>query len=156
TIDALSRVFGAARPTRDLEVGIGDDAAVLRAQGPLAWTIDTAVEGVHFERSWLGLTELGFRSFQAAARDLAAVGGRPLVALSSVMEQRGISKTKIVEIGRGQARAARSLGCRIVGGNLSRGDALSVTTSVLGSSGGLTRGVARPGDELWLLGDVGL
>src|SRR4051812_46477114 len=82
TIDALRRIFGEKR-VAGLELGIGDDAAVVRSRGSLAWTIDTSVEGVHFERRWLTFEQIGFRSFQAAASDLCAMGGQPRFALSS-------------------------------------------------------------------------
>jgi len=54
-------------------------------------------------------------------------------------------------------RAARELGCPVVGGNFSRGGELSVTTAVIGTAARpLTRAGARAGDEVWLLGPVGL
>src|SRR5882757_7117732 len=68
-------------------VGIGDDAALLTLakRSGLVWTVDTAVEHVHFERSWLSLADLGWRSFHAAASDVSAMGGTPWCALSSVI-----------------------------------------------------------------------
>ena len=70
-----------------VEVGIGDDAAVLASHAgrALVWTVDTAVEGVHFRRAWLTLVDLGWRSFMAAASDLAAMGATPRGALSSLI-----------------------------------------------------------------------
>src|SRR4051794_10114541 len=87
-IDELARIFGTTTLRPGLELGIGDDAAVLRVRGALAWTIDTSVEGVHFERAWLTLEQVGFRSFQAAASDICAMGGRPRFALSSLIVPR--------------------------------------------------------------------
>ncbi|MEP7051150.1 MAG: thiamine-phosphate kinase [Pseudomonadota bacterium] len=140
-----------------VELGIGDDAAVLKPRGRLVWTVDTAVEHVHFERRWLSLGDLGWRSFQAAASDVCAMAGQPLAALSSVIFPADFSAAQLKQLARGQRAAARALGCQIVGGNLARGAELSITTSVLGSAQRpLLRGGARSGDELWLLGDVGL
>src|SRR4051812_45589839 len=60
------------------EIGIGDDAAVLRPPpGRLVWTIDEQLEGTHFRRAWLGYDDIGWRSFMAAASDVAAMGARP-------------------------------------------------------------------------------
>jgi thiamine-monophosphate kinase len=139
------------------EVGIGDDAAVLKASGRLVWTVDTAVEHVHFERAWLSLADIGWRSFQAAASDVCAMGGAPVAALSSVIFPRDLSTTELLQLARGQRAAARALGCSIVGGNLSIGSELSVTTTLIGDAKRpLLRSAAKAGDELWLCGDVGL
>jgi thiamine-monophosphate kinase len=148
---------GGRRPA-ELEVGIGDDAAVFRLGGTrLVWTVDACVEGVHFDRRWVSCQDVGWRSLQAAASDLAAMGARPLGALGSLVLPAWITRAEVRELARGQAAAARSLGCPVVGGNLSRGSELGVTTSVLGvCRRPLLRSGARPGDELWLVGEVGL
>jgi thiamine-monophosphate kinase len=142
-------------------VGIGDDAAVLAlanaGRRKLVWTVDTAVEHVHFERAWLTLADLGWRSFHAAASDVCAMGGEPWCALSSVIFPRDFSARDLKALARGQHEAAGALGCRIIGGNLARGAELSVTTTLLGTAPKpLLRSGAKPGDELWLCGNVGL
>jgi thiamine-monophosphate kinase len=158
-IELIERALGrAALGGARVERGIGDDAAILLGRRTrLVFTVDTAVDGVHFDRRWLSLGDVGFRSFQAAVSDLAAMGARPLAALSSLILPRATSERALAAIAHGQGQAARSLRCPIVGGNLARGSELSVTTSVLGEvERPLTRDGARPGDALWLIGDVGL
>lgn len=152
------RLGAGAISRRGIEIGIGDDAAVLRSRGQrLVWTVDTCVEGVHFRRDWLGLADVGYRSLQAAASDLAAMGARALGALSSVVVPSSLVPAELDELASGQAEAAASLGCPVIGGNLARGGELSVTTSVLGEARRvLARSGASPGEELWLVGDVGL
>lgn len=139
-------------------LGIGDDAAVLRTvRRRLVWTVDVAVEGVHFERRFLSLSDIGARSFHAAVSDLAAMGARPIAALSGLVVPVALGARAVRGIALGQAEAARNLRCPVVGGNLSRGGELSVTTTVLGvADRPLTRAGARVGDEVWLIGDVGL
>jgi thiamine-monophosphate kinase len=143
---------------RDVKVSIGDDAAVLRGRKTeLVWTVDVCVEGVHFVREWLRWEDVGWRSLHAAASDLAAMGARPVAALSSLVVPRDLGRTELQALVRGQAQAARALGCPVVGGNLSRGQELSITTTVLGdASRPVLRTGARPGQELWLVGEVGL
>jgi thiamine-monophosphate kinase len=152
----LERVFGRAR--RPVLVGIGDDAAVLEVEGRrFVWTVDTSVENVHFRTGWLSLEDVGWRSFHAAVSDVAAMGGIPLAVLSNLIVPRSMGPKAVRALAKGQALAARSLRCPVVGGNLSRGGELSVTTTVLGRvDQPLLRSGARPGDELWLVGDVGL
>jgi thiamine-monophosphate kinase len=156
-IPRLKALFG--RRAAGVTVGIGDDAAVLRlaARSGMVWTVDTAVEHVHFERAWLSWEDLGWRSFHAAASDVSAMGGTPIAALSSVIFPAGFSAVELEQVARGQRAAARVLGCGVVGGNLSRGAELSITTTLLGHAPRpLLRSGARPGDQLWLCGDLGL
>ncbi|HEX5098233.1 MAG TPA: thiamine-phosphate kinase [Polyangiaceae bacterium] len=153
----FSRSF-AQRGAPGVELGIGDDAAVLSPSGGrLVWTVDAQVEGTHFERAWLGLPDIGFRAFQAAASDLAAMGAKPLAALSALTLPRGFSRAELARLSTGQAEAARACRCPIVGGNVARGPVLTLTTTLLGTvKHPLARHGARPGDEVWLVGEVGL
>jgi thiamine-monophosphate kinase len=155
----LASVLGRPGPGGPALLGIGDDAAILkRIAGRTAWTVDTSVEGVHFDRRWLTLADIGARSFHAAVSDLAAMGARPVAALSSLIVPEHFPVPELLELVAGQAQASRQLRCPVVGGNLSRGGELSVTTTALGAlgKGTLVRDGARAGDEIWLLGDVGL
>ena len=154
-ISQLEALFRQA--SSKVELGIGDDAAVLKSTGRWLWTVDTAVEHVHFERAWLTLADLGYRSFQAAASGVSAMGGAPFAALSSVIFPPRFTAAELSQLARGQRQAARALGCAIVGGNLARGAELSITTTLVGSvKRGLLRSGARVGDELWLCGELGL
>jgi thiamine-monophosphate kinase len=153
----LRELFGTT-PTGGIVVGIGDDAAVLaRGSGSLVWTVDSAVEGVHFRREWATLRDIGWRSFMAAASDLAAMGATPRGALSALILPEVFTDGDLEELAEGQADAARALGTSVVGGNLSRGGELSVTTSVLGEvARPILRSGARPGDAVALAGRLGM
>lgn len=147
------------RASRAVEVGIGDDAAVVRlGRERLVATVDDQVEGVHFDLRWLSLEDVGYRALQAAASDLAAMAAEPVAALASLHVPGGFSAASLRRVAAGQARAASELRCPIVGGNVTRGPVLSLSTSVLGR--GVTRPLlrsgARAGDELWVLGELGL
>jgi thiamine-monophosphate kinase len=147
-----------APSSKDVRLGIGDDAAILEAsQGILVWTVDSCLEGSHFERNLLELGDVGWKALHAAASDLAAMGARPIGALSALELPPRFSKKELDAFAKGEAAAARSLACPVVGGNIARGGRLGVTTTVLGvAKRPLRRDGARPGDEVWLMGDVGL
>jgi thiamine-monophosphate kinase len=150
--------FG-ARSADGVTIGIGDDAAVLRPpEGrELVWTVDAQVDGQHFRRAWLGPADVGWRSFVAAASDLSAMGATPWCALSSLCLPDDLDDDDIDALCRGQAEAAAAVGCPVVGGNLSRGAELSVTTTLLGTvTAAVARTGARADDGLWLAGEVGL
>ena len=121
------------------------------------WTVDAQVEGTHFRRDLCSWEDVGWRSFMAAASDVAAMGGAPWCALSSLVLAPEVDDADLDALARGQRAAADAAGAPIVGGNLSRGATSSVTTTVLGTSHrAITRSGARAGDSLWLAGDVGL
>jgi thiamine-monophosphate kinase len=154
-VELFKQRFAAVDP--ELYTGIGDDAAVLGAgDAPWVCSVDTSVEGVHFAYEYLSLEDVGYRAFQAALSDLAAMGARPRAALSSLILPRDFGRSKLARLSLGQAESARAGGCPVVGGNVSRGGELSVTTTVLGQAERpLLRSGARAGQELWLIGAVG-
>jgi thiamine-monophosphate kinase len=93
----------------------------------------------------------------AAASDLAAMGARGVAALSSLVLPRELSDEELDRIAEGIARASDASSCPVVGGNLARGNELSITTSVLGECQGpvLRRDGAQAGDFLYVTGPVG-
>jgi thiamine-monophosphate kinase len=158
-IALLARLLGRRPGAEGVEVGIGDDAAVLAwgGEGKLVWTIDEQVEGAHFRRELLSWRDVGWRSFMAAVSDVAAMGARPWCALSAMVLPDDVDDAALEAIGRGQAEASEETRTPVVGGNLARGPALSIATTVLGRSARpVLRGGARAGDGLWLAGPVGL
>lgn len=156
-IALLERALSAGEPARHVELGIGDDAAVLRfGRERLVWTVDACVEGVHFDRRWLSLEDLGWRALMAAASDLAAMGATPVAALCQLALPRSVGRADLAQLSRGQAAAARDIACPVIGGNLSRAPELSIVTTVLGRvRRPLLRSGARVGDRLILVGEVG-
>ncbi len=147
----------------DLAVDIGDDAAVLGALSRdiatdgrmLVVSTDACVEGVHFLPEWISAADVGARAIAAALSDLAAMGARADAVLCAfVVPKRW--RARIVDVAGGMARVLAPTGARIVGGNLSTGEAFAMTTTVIGSA---TRVVARrgamPGDRLLVTGTLG-
>jgi thiamine-monophosphate kinase len=157
-IARLAARFG-GQTGEGIERAIGDDAAVLaprEARGKVVWTIDAQVEGVHFRADLASWNDVGWRSFMAAASDLGAMGASPWCALSSLVLPAGFDDAAFEAIGAGQAEAARTVGAPIVGGNLSRGDAVSITTTLLGTAPRPLARAAQVGDAIWIAGPVGL
>jgi thiamine-monophosphate kinase len=156
-IARLRALYGA--PPGDAAIGIGDDAAVLAPD--LVLTVDAAVEDVHFRRAWIGRGaswgDFGRRAALAAISDLAAMGAQPRALLSSLIVPPDLDDRAFDAIALGIAEAARACGAPVIGGNLSRGDQVSITTTAVGRAGArvLRRDGARPGDRLWVSGCVG-
>lgn len=139
-------------------VGIGDDAAVLDdVRGSIVWTIDAQIEGTHFRLDLLSWEDVGWRSFMAAASDLAAMGALPIAALSALALSDGVDDDALDALVVGQAAAAKTISAPVVGGNLARGKETSVTTTLLGRvDRPILRSGARAGDGLFVAGALGM
>lgn len=137
--------------------GIGDDATLVAvpAGEQLILSTDTALEDVHFRREWLSAEEIGWRSTAAALSDLAAMAAKPLGILLALTLPRGWID-ELGALAEGVAAAASAVEAPIIGGDLTNGERLAVTVTVVGSTAApLRRSGARPGDSLWLTGQLG-
>src|SRR4051794_39882871 len=72
------------RPGKRVLTGPGDDAAVVRAAGVAATSVDALAEGVHFTLATHSYADVGHKALAAALSDVAAMGagaGEAYVAL---------------------------------------------------------------------------
>ena len=145
-------------PCSEVIVGIGDDAAVIDfGRGPTVVTVDTQVEDVHFRRELISCRELGRRAVIAAANDVWAMVSTPSGAVVALTLPDAFTDADFRELIEGIAEASELTGARIIGGNLSHGRSLSITTTVFGSpkEKAVTRDGARPGDRIYVTGELG-
>lgn len=155
-IAKVRALFGAAHV--GVPLAIGDDCAVL-APGPepLVWTIDAQIEGVHFARDLMTLEDVGWRSFMAAASDLAAMAARPVAALSALALPADLPEADLDALLAGQLAASRAIGLPVVGGNFTRAREIGITTTAIGAAARpVTRQGARAGDRVLVAGALGL
>lgn len=142
------------------EIWVGDDAAVVRPPtGLLLLAADTLVEGVHADLGLTNATDLGWKALAVNVSDIAAMGGRPLHALVTVVVPLG-REVDLVGLYDGLEEAAREFACPIVGGDLSSGPTFVVTVAVTGTidDGGppsVLRSGAKPDDHLFVTGPLG-
>ncbi len=141
-----------------VEVGIGDDGAVVVLQGGdrLVLSVDAVVEGVHFDLDLGDLEDAGWKAVMVATSDLAAMGAVPGYALVSVAAPPGL---ELDRFGAGLAEGAARLGVRVVGGDLTAGPALCCSVTVVGllapDEPPLRRAGALPGDAVFVTGPLG-
>jgi thiamine-monophosphate kinase len=137
--------------------GLGDDCAVLApADSLLVVSTDVSVEGVHFDRAWLSLEEVGWRAVAAAFSDLAADGAEAAGVLVALTVPASGTDDEVVATMAGAGAAAAEAGAKIVGGDLSAGPGWSLGVTALGwASAPVTRAGALPGDGLWVTGELG-
>lgn len=140
--------------------GIGDDGAVLRASsGDQVCTVDSCEEGVHFLFKWMKAADVAKKSLHSALSDVVAMGGKPAWIVCHLSLGPSVTSSWLREFAREQARCSRIVGAPVVGGNVSFSSATSVVTTVVGEvepRSALLRSGARPGDEVWLVGSLGL
>jgi len=157
-IEWLKTRFALDGESKKVLVGIGDDAAVIDfGSRPTIVTVDTQVEGVHFRTDLLSCRELGYRAVVAAVSDVWAMAAMPTASVIALTLPANSSDEDFRQLIDGLADAARATGARVIGGNLSRGQSLSVTTTVFGMPihESLTRRGAQPGDSIYVTGTLG-
>jgi thiamine-monophosphate kinase len=156
--DLIRGFFGgeAASSGPGVRVGPGDDCAVVAGDG-IALTVDMAVEDVHFRRSWLGPSEIGYRSAAGAISDLAAVAARPIGILASVALGPGDEAEFGPAVMAGVVAAAADAGAILLGGDLTRSPGpLVVDIVAVGEAPTpVLRSGAEAGDEVWVTGELG-
>lgn len=141
------------RGSRDVLLGPGDDAAVLR--GGIVVSTDMMIEGIHFRASWATPREIGFRAAAGALSDMAAMGATPVAVLVSLAVP--TADDRAVEIQTGIAEAAGRVSASIVGGDVSRspGPVIVDVVTVGRARDPVTRAGGRAGDDLWVSGALG-
>lgn len=139
-------------------LGIGDDAALLRAPGLLAVTSDVVVEGVDFDVSYTPLPFIGWKALAASLSDVAAMGGVPRFALASLQLPKRSALRLGLAIMSGLLSLARRRGVTLVGGDLSATPGpIALDVTVLGTvRRPVHRSGARPGHLLAVTGPLGL
>lgn len=149
----VERLREAIAGSADLVVGPGDDAAVVRSEGPLVATTDTLVEGVDFLAGEEG-SRLGRRAVSVAFSDLAAMGAWPSFFLLTIGFPERADEEFPLEIATAAAARGREFGAVLAGGDLSRATETFLSVAAWGGPAGdpILRSGARAGDYLFLSG----
>jgi thiamine-monophosphate kinase len=143
---------------QDVILGTGDDCALLKTPSDqlLAISMDTLISGVHFPKD-LPAYEIGYKSLAVNLSDLAAMGAEPAwftcaLTLSDFQEQ------WCKEWAQGLFDLANQYNIQLVGGDLTRGEVLSITIQVHGfvpQKLVLRRDSAKIGDSIYISGKLG-
>jgi len=143
----------------DVQVGIGDDAAVIAAsQNKLVATVDMAVEDIHFKRQWSTPFQIGAKLTTANLADIYAMGAIPkyLLVAAAITEVNNIDV--ITELAKGIRSVADKQQVVVIGGDLSKAEKMSLSITALGEVSGrpITRTGAAVGDLVYLSSLPGL
>jgi len=143
-----------------LRIGIGDDAAVLRPRAGADWvlTTDAFLENVHFLLRVHPPEAVGYKALARATSDLAAMGARPRFFLLSLALPPSCTGKWFDRFLDGMARAARSFGLVLAGGDTTRNPLAAINLTVIGEvvpGQAVLRSGARPGDSICVSGTLG-
>jgi len=144
-------------PARHAVLGVGDDAAIVRARRghELVVTTDMLVAGRHFHHD-ADPERLGRKALAVNLSDIAAMGATPRWATLALALPRADARW-LAAFSRGFMRLARRYGVDLVGGDTTRGP-LNICVQVVGEvprGRALRRDGARAGDDVWVSGTLG-
>ncbi len=155
--DLIARFF--TRPPRSANVvlGIGDDAALLVPHPgcELVVSTDMLVEGRHFFAG-ADARHLGHKTLAVNLSDLAAMGATPRHALLALALPAS-DPAWLAAFAGGFFALADAHGVDLVGGDTTGGP-LNLCVTVIGevpAGTALTRSAARPGDDVYVSGEIG-
>lgn len=146
--------------TESVRVGIGDDCAVLNPTGKVTLiTTDMLLDGSHFRLADIGPQRVGRKALAVNLSDIAAMGGRPTIAVIGL----GLPRENANDIAEGVFCGIKSLadafGVTIAGGDTNTWNgSFAVSITLLGEpgpAGPILRSGAKPGDWLLVTGSLG-
>ena len=145
------------RPTPNADLGVGDDAALIRVGDghQLAISVDMLVAGTHFFDDATPY-DIGWKSMAVNISDMAAMGATPKWATLSIALP-AINETWLAEFSRGLFACAQIFKLDLIGGDTTRGP-LNISVQIMGEvpiNQALRRDGAKADDDIWVSGNLG-
>lgn len=141
-----------------VEVGHGDDAAVLAIDGQAVLAVDALVEGRHWDPAISSPRDVGWKAVAVNVSDVAAMGAKPVAAVVALHEPAPVALAEVEACYEGMAEAAARWGVALVGGDTVEAPCRAVDLAILGEvapGAAVTRGGAAPGQRLVCVGALG-
>ncbi|HEY9277743.1 MAG TPA: thiamine-phosphate kinase [Methylotenera sp.] len=151
----IAKYFTRATPSTDL--GVGDDAALLRVSDghQLAISVDMLVAGTHFFHD-AAPYDIGWKSLAVNISDMAAMGAIPKWATLAIALPE-INESWLAEFSRGLFACADRFKVDLIGGDTTRGP-LNISVQIMGelpTGKALRRDGAKLDDDIWVSGKLG-
>lgn len=144
---------------KDVLVGIGDDAAVIKtSKGLQVLTTDCIVEGDHFRKEWFTPNQIGMKAIEINVSDVVAMGAKPRFALVSLGLPKDIDVDFVEEMYQGMWKTCSKYNVEIIGGNMTHSQQVFISIALTGDINKenlCLRSGAKPGDYIFVSGHLG-
>ena len=147
--------------SQDIVCGIGEDtAAYIPKKGFLSLiTTDLCIEGIHFDRRYTRLNQIGYKTLASNLSDIASMGGIPLFFVVSAAFPREITASEFRSLYQGLESLAKKTGVVLIGGDTSASKkGLFLNITVVGEVEPrvlVSRSGAKPDDRIFVTGTLG-
>lgn len=147
----------AMNPKSEIVLGIGDDCALIQASSneEIAITTDMLVEGRHFFVD-ADPELLGRKALAVNLSDLSAMGATPL-GFTLALALPSADQVWLEAFSKGLFSIAKQFSCSLIGGDTTAGP-LTVSITAFGTlpkGEAIRRSGAKPGDDIWVSGELG-
>ena len=146
------------RPSPQADLGIGDDAALVRVSegNQLVISTDMSVLGTHFLQDCAPYN-IGWKVLAVNISDMAAMGAQPRWATLAIALQE-VNEPWLAEFSRGFFACAAAFNIDLIGGDTTRGP-LNICVQIMGevpTGKALRRDGAKLNDDIWISGSLGM
>lgn len=153
-IEIFEEIFGRCK---DVDLGIGDDAAVLDTRGKkMVLSTDMMVQSTHIPKE-MTPWQMGNYVVNVNLSDIASMGARPIGMLLSFGLPGELDEEFVREMARGIDHACKEHNICIMGGDTKEASQIIISGTAIGETPGkfLTRSGARQGDLIGVTGKIG-
>ena len=159
--ESLRRATAHFRTGEAVEVGSGDDAAVVRQSEPrFVVTTDTMVEGRDFRKDFSTGFDLGYKAVASNLADVVAMGAKPTSLVVALVTPGDTPVSWLEDFAKGVQSGIDELApeAAIVGGDLAGGESTVIAVTAHGDLEGrkpILRSAAKAGDRVCIAGTLG-
>ncbi len=147
------------KPVPPVEIGIGDDCALIQNRHPILISTDMLLDSSCFLLHEAGGYKVGKKAMNVNLSDIAAMAGIPFAATISLglPRQQGFSLAQTIL--KGVLAAAEPFQVQIIGGDTNSWEGKCVVSVTIfgwpGKQGAVKRSGAKPGDWIMVTGELG-